>query len=341
MKRLTISDVVAMESKSSVEDKRFKKTMKKMHRNYVLSQEGMFDFFRKRKSDSKDRHMTGSEGRYNVILFYDKNYVDPKIYKETLLNANKVYIYLYTISVDEEIKLLEELIYKGLPLFQKDVERLEKCFNFIKTNKTKTIDKLDKFVDICYLDSSYKYNSNIKALDFSTFLVSVHGMAATKELQKEFGASHEIVDLANCGMDIEGKYPEDMTKEEISRYEKMYFMEEAMPWLDEIVPRKMSSASQKSTCLEKGDPKLKVLVDLNIELIEKSYKILSEYDYSDPDGGGLHKLWKLASQAENACQVIDMSDDFGFDIAKQNFVRYQSSLAGGFRQTFINNYIPQ
>jgi predicted aldo/keto reductase-like oxidoreductase len=320
-----------MESFTPVRDERLKKAMKKMDRNYTLSQEGLFDFFRKKKQDG---HMTGDRGGHSN---HDHD-VDYNQFRTELLNASKVSIHLYTVSVDEEIKLLEELIQKGLPIFQKDVDRLEKCFKFILANKTSTIDKLDKLVDISYLDSSYRYNPNLKALDFNTFIVSVIGMASSKELQKEIGVSHELVDLVNSLDEIGGKSVTEMTDEEVVRYEKMYFLEEAIPCLDEIIPKKLAAGNQKRIYLEKGDPKLKRLIDLNVELLEGSRKILSEDSADNNYNGGMSKLWKLADNADKVSHPLDMGDDFGVGNIPLNYVRYQRALAGGFESMFIQNY---
>jgi len=325
MKKRTISDIVAMESFASVSDDGFKKAMKKMDRNYTLSQEGLFDFFRKKK------------GEDDASLDKDTT-IDYNTHKDNLMGASKVSVHLYTVSVDEEIKFLEELISKGLPIFSKDIERLRRCFKFILENKTKTIDRLDKLVDISYLDSSYKYNPNLKALDFNTFIVPVIGMASNKELQKEIGVSHELVDLVNSLDEIDGKSVTEMTKEEIERYEKMYFLEEAIPWLNEIIPKKLASGGQKRVYLEKDDPKLKKLVDLNIELIEKSAKILGEDGPDNNYVDDFHELWKIAYKADKASQPLDMGDDFGLNVISYSYVTYQRSLAGGFRKKFIQNY---
>jgi len=331
MKKQTLASIVSMESTSPISDQRFKTAMRKMNRSYTLSQESMFDFFRKKKQEG---HMTGDSGNKDRHS-PDFNYSD---FKKYLLDANKVSIHLYTVSVDEEIKLLEELISKGLPVFKKDVERLEKCFKFIISKNTKTIDNLDQLVDISYLDSSYKYNEKLKALDFNTFAVSVIGMASSKELQKEIGVSHEIVDLVKSLDKIEGKSVTEMTKEEISRYEKMYFLEETIPWLDEIIPKKLAAGNQKRVYLEKGDPKLEKLIDLNIELIEKSSKILTEDSVDNDYSGSLSKLWKLAFKADEASHPLDMGDNFGLNIISYSYVKYQKSLAGGFAEKFTINY---
>lgn len=325
MRNKTLASILSMESAGVTTD--FKRKMVlKVNRSYSLSQEGLFDFFRKNKEDNsasdknKDFNLEASE------------------YKQTLLSANKVSIHLYTLSVDEEIRFLQELINAGLPVFKKDIDRLEKCFKFVLNKKLKTIDNLDGLVDISYLDQSYKYNEKLKALDFNTFIVPVIGMASSKELQKEIGASHAVVDLANSIEEIDGKFLDEISSEELARYEKMYFLEEAVPFLDEIIPKKIASGNQKVIYLEKDDPKLKTLLDLNVELIDKSFKILAE-DHSDNDySGDFYKLWKIAYSADKASQPVDIGDDFGLSVIAHHYVNYQKSIAGGFRKTFIKNY---
>jgi hypothetical protein len=316
MKRCTLGDIVGMESLKTEEKKsNYEKIRLLQKKNYSIAKEGLFDFFRKRKEEDVQ------EKKKNL-------YMEPGEHLQELAQGTKVSIHLQTVSVDEEIKFLEDLIRNGLPFFKKDIERLTKCFKFILANGTSTIDKLAKLVEIAY-PSSYDFKKEMSAIEFDTFVVSVHNFADTKEKQMHIGSSAEMIRLRETPQ-FTKKYGNDLTDEEIQKYETMYFLDEAIPNLDEIVPKKRTTKDQKRIYLEKGDPKVQKLLDLNMELIEQSSKIMDEDKYDS--------FFDLITNADSSSHPVDIGDDYGLMVIYAHSSSYLSDLVYGFKQDFIKNY---
>jgi hypothetical protein len=276
--------------------------------NYSISKEGLFDFFRK-KNDQESKKKTENELEH---------------YNE-LMSANKVSIHLYTVSVDDEIRYLEELISKGLPLFQKDYDRLMDCFNFIVNNHKDILTKIDKLVDIAWFDSNYNLSKDKDYLDFKTFVVSVgNNLADTKEQQAMIGGIIEWIDWDEM-------FPQ-ATPDDIKRYEKLYSLQEAIPVIDMVFPRSRASKNQQRVYLEKDDVKLKKLLDLNTELIEKSLKI--------NDNNKQNKMYELASRADKLTHPKPYGDGdengMGNLLAHTSLYLYELNM--GFKKGFISNY---
>lgn len=306
-----------MESMSNVDKKAVLAARRIKKKNYSIAKEGLFDFFRKKKEQDDPQ-----EKKKDL-------YMNPSDYLEQLKQGSKVSIHLQTRSVDDEIKFLEDLIRHGIPLFKKDIERMNKCYKFIAANGEKTLDKLSKLIDISYLDSSYKYNGSIKAIEFDTFVVSVHNFAGTKEMQAKIGSHGDMLGLRETHQ-FTRKYGNDLSDEELHRYEMMYFLDEAIPNLDTIVPKKKASNTQSRVYLEQGDPKLDMLLSLNMELIEKSYAILDDDKFD--------KVLDLISDADHKSHPVDIGDDYGLMVIWAHSNGYQSDMNYGFKQNFIKNY---
>lgn len=308
MKKRTISDIVAMESFASVDDKRFKKVQRLIKRNHSIAKEGLFDFFRKKKNDEPK-----------------KKPEDPNAHYEELKQANKVSIHLHTTSVDEEIKYLEELLNKGIPLFNKDKDRIVRSFYFVIDNHKDILGRIDKLVDISYLDDSYKLNKQRNAVEFATFYVPVYGLAKDKEHQAFIGSGWDY-------HDVDDEFDQELTAEQIEQYGKLYCINEAIPALDFIYPKNPAKKDSPRTYLENGDQSLHKLLSLNIALIEKSLKILSIY--------GVKKLFKLAERADKLThpKQIGDGDEYGLISLITYSLGYQYELSQVFSKTFIENY---
>jgi hypothetical protein len=308
MRKRTISDIVAMESFATSDDKRFKKVQRLIKKNHSIAKEGLFDFFRKKKDDEPK-----------------KKPEDPNTHYEELKQANKVSIHLHTNSVENEIKYLEELISKGIPLFNKDNDRIVKSFYFVIDNHKQILDRIDKLVDISYLDDSYKLNKERNAVEFSTFYVPVYGLAKDKEHQTYIGSGWDYYD-------VEDEFDQELTDEQIDQYEKLYCINEAIPTLDFIYPKNPAKKDNPRTYLEKGDPKLDKLLSLNITLIEKGLKILSIYS--------VKTLFKLAERADKLThpKQIGDGDEYGLLSLISHSLGYQYELSQGFSKDFIKNY---
>jgi len=308
MKKRTLNDIVSMESFTPVPSERFKKVMKKMHRNYTLSQEGLFDFFRKKKGEEIK---TKPE--------------DPNAHFLELEQANRVSVHLMTTSVENEIKYLEELINKGIPLFNKDNDRIVKSFKFVIDNHKEILSKINKLVDISYPDTNYKLNKEMNAVEFSTFYVVFNGLAKDKEHQTMIGSGWDYYDF-------EDEFDQELTEEQIDQYKKLYCINEAIPTLDFIYPKERAPKNQPRVYLEKGDPKLQKLLDLNIALIEKSLKILSIED--------VKKLFELSDKGDKLThpKPIGDGDEYGLNSLMSHSLGYQYELSQGFAKSFIQNY---
>ena len=308
MKKLTISDVLSMESRSNRQDNNKLSRLNRLgKRNFNIANEGMFDFFRKK---------TGEETKEKKEEPED-HYVD-------LLNADKVSVHLYTTSVDDEIKYLEELIHSGIPIFKMDIERLERSFKFIINNHSDILDKLEKLVDIAWLDSKYKVSADRRYLDFNNFRVVVYDLAKDKKWQAIIGRSMDWMDWE--------EFIPGITEEQIKIYEKLYSLEEAIPNLDFIAPKKIADKSQTRVYLEKGDPKLRRLLDINIQLFEKCFAI---YDYKKYDN-----LRDLAHEADKLTHPVPYGDgdETGTVRIFYHGSYYLYMLLEGFKENFIKNY---
>ncbi len=308
MAKLNISQILAMESMPSVDDKAFKKFNLRQKKNHSIAREGLFDFFRKKKGE-EPKKKPGT----------------PKEHLAELEQANKISVHLKTNSVDEEIKYLEELINKGLPFFGKDIERLNKCFKFIVDNHQDILSKLDKLVDISYLDSSYKVNKDMSAVEFSTFYVSLNDMAKDKEHQAMIGAGWNYED-------VEDEFDEPLSDEQIEEYRKLYCLNEAIPNLDFFYPKNRAGKEQARIYLEKDDPKLQKLLSLNMDLIEKANKILTRDD--------VKKMFELTARIDKLVQpkMLGDGDEYGVDRLMYHSLGYRYELTIGFTKDFIENY---
>lgn len=308
MKRVTISDIVAMESaKNEINEASFKKLKLHRKKNNAIATEGLFDFFRKKKDDEKKKKPN-----------------DPTEQLKELQEANRVSIALRTTSVEEEIKYLEDVI-KGLPFFRKDMDRVHKCFKFIIDNHSDILNKLDKLVDISYFDSSYNLNNNRSAIEFKYFIVSVRDLAKDKESQMKIGASAEYIDF-------EEEFDNKLSDDEVKRYSKLYCLNEAIPTIDYILPKNRAPKEQTRVYLEKGDIKLEKLLKLNIDLIEKGKKLFTQSD--DEEG------YRLSSRADKLThsKLIGDGDEFGMANIMRQSLLYQYQVTDGAVDEFINNY---
>lgn len=318
MAKYTLANIVEMgKPKSFNQDQAILAGRRIKEKNYSIAKEGLFDFFRKKKEQDDPK-----ESKKDL-------YMEPSDYLEELKQGSKVSIHLQTQSVDDEIKFLEDLIRHGIPLFKKDIERMNKCYKFVLANGQKTLDKLSNLIDISYLDSSYKYNDAIKAIEFDTFVVTVHNFAGTKEMQAKIGSNGDLLGLRETPRFTQ-KYGSDLSDEELHRYEMMYFLDEAIPNLDTIVPKKKAGATQTRVYLEQSDPKLEKLLKLNMELIEKSYSIIDDDKFD--------AVFDLISDADAKSHPLDIGDDYGLMAIWAHSNGYQSDMNHGFKQNFIKNY---
>jgi hypothetical protein len=319
MKKRTISDIVAVESLSSKMDSQKISNLKKLkQRHYTIANENLFDFFRKKKEEAKDK----PSAKYV--------YKSPKDHYTELMNSDSVSIHLKTTSVDDEIKFMEELIHSGIPFLIKDIERMIKCFKFIMTNGLNTIDKLDKLVDISYFNNSYKYDDRIKAVRFNTFNITVDGLAPTKDAQAHIGSSTDLLELERYPSFTQ-KYGSDLSKEEVNKYERMYFLNEAIPTLDMIVPVKLASSGQVSVTLNKGDAGLEKLLKLNIELIEKC-------DHFSKGGEAFDDFRELCAEADEKSHPVPVKSNFGLENLWGHSTSYMGDIEAGFEDHFIKHY---
>lgn len=308
MAKLNLGQILAMESASVVDDKAIKKLQARKKKNYSVAQEGLFDFFRKKKTEEVKKKPS-----------------DPKEHLAELEQATKVSVHLKTTSVDNEIKYLDELIKKGLPFLSKDNDRVIKSFKFVIDNHRDILEKIDKLVDISYPDSSYKLTSNKGSVEFSTFYIALNGMAKDKEQQAMIGHGWDYYD-------VEDEFDKELTDEEIDRYAELYCINEAIPTLDFIYPKDRASKEQTRIYLEKDDPKLQTLLSLNMELIEKASKILTRED--------IKKLFELSAQADKLThpKFIGDGDEYGLASLMSHSLGYQYELTDGFINDFIKNY---
>lgn len=307
MKR-NLAEILSMESYSNIDNSTIKKLNAISKKNYQVAQEGLFDFFRKKKGEEVKQKPK-----------------DIKDHLTQLQQANQVSIHLMTTSVDNEIKYLEELISKGLPLLSNDHERITKSFKFVVDNHNDILSKIDKLVDISYLDSSYKLNKNLDAVDFATFFIIVKNMAKDKEHQAMIGSGWDYSDVSD-------EFDKDLTDEEIKQYSQLYCINEAIPTLDFIFPKERASKDQTRIYLDKFDPKLQKLLSLNVQLIEKASKVLTREDVS--------KLFQLSSKADKLIhpKEIGDGDEYGLNSLTSHSLGYHYELVFGFTKTFIDNY---
>lgn len=308
MKKRTISDIVGMESLgNSVDNAKLKRLHNLKKRNYSIAKEGLFDFFRKKKDEESSKKHENPQDHYN-----------------DLISADKISIHLYTTSVDNEIKYLEELISKGMLLFQKDYNRLINCFNFIINNHKNILNKIDKLVDVAWLDSDYKLTKNNEYLEFDTFLITVNNLASDKNAQTKIGGIIEWIDW-------DESFP-GSTYEQINNYEKLYSLQEAIPSLDIIIPKNKASKNQQRIYLEKDDIKLKKLLDLNIKLIEHGLKI--------NDDNKQNKMYELATKVDALThpKPYGDGDENGMGNLLAHSGGYLYELRYGFKKDFIQNY---
>lgn len=308
MAKLNISQILAMESMSFVNKEKIKKLRTKQKKNYGIAREGIFDFFRKKKDEE-----------------VKKKPLDPKEHFAELEQASKVSIHLMTTSVDAEIKYLEELISKGLPLFKKDLDRMARCFKFIIQNHGDILNNLDGLVEISYPDNGYNVSKDRGVADFNTFYVAFRNLAKDKETQTRIGSGGSYMDLEEF---FEGK----LSPEELSKYEMLYSLDEAVPSLDFIIPKNRAPKEQKRVYLEKGDPKLDRLIKLNMELIEKGEQIAGDSRLSD--------LYKLADQADSKSQPKPYGDgdESGMGNVVYQGLGYTYQITDGAIKGFIQDY---
>lgn len=308
MAKLNISQILAMESASVTESEPSKKLKRLQKKRHSISREGIFDFFRKKKGEDSKKKPT-----------------DPKEHFAELENAEKVSVHLQTTSVDNEIKYLEELISKGLPFFKKDYDRLTSSFKFVADNHKDILSKIDKLVEISFPGADYKLAPGGHSVQFSTFYVIIDNMASDKEHQAIIGNGWDYYDH-------DDEFPDDLSDELISQYEKLYCIDEAIPCLDFILPRQMAAKDQHRVYLDKNDPKLQKLLNLNMELIEKGEKTVSEEDHN--------RLIKLAANADKLTHPKSLGDgdEYGLQHIVYQRLGYQYELGDGFKQDFIKNY---
>lgn len=308
MAKYNISEILAMESAKITDSKAIKKLHLKQKKNYSIAREGLFDFFRKKKGEEVKKKST-----------------DPKVHQADLEQANKVSIHLMTATVDDEIKYLEELLNEGLPFLSKDIDRTLKSFKFIIDNHRDILNKIDKLVDVSYPDPRYKLNENKSAVEFDTFYITLSGMAKDKEHQAFIGNGWDYED-------VEDYFDSELTDEDIEKYAKLYCLNEAIPTLDFIYPKKRAAKEQPRVYLEKGDQKLEKLIKLNMNIIENSRKIFSHDD--------LDKAYELATRADKLTHPVGIGDgdEFGMLSLMSHSLGYQYDLTDGFADDFIKNY---
>ena len=308
MAKFNISQILAMESINTVDDKAFKKLTLRQKKNYSIAHEGLFDFFRKKKGEE-----------------VKKKPEDPKEHLAELEQASKVSIHLMTTSVDTEIKFLEELISKGLPLFSKDYDRMVRSFKFVVDNHKDILSKVDKLVDVSFPGSDYKLAKEMAAVEFNTFYVALRDMAKDKEHQVMIGHGWDYYD-------VEDEFDQELSDEQIDEYTKLYCINEAVPSLDFVIPKNRSTKEQARAYLEKDDPKLQKLLKLNMELIEKGSKVITEADRE--------KLFELANKADKLThpKSIGDGDEYGLANIMYQSLGYQYELSTGFAKDFIKNY---
>lgn len=307
MKR-NLSQILSMESFSDIDKSAVKKLNINRKKNYQIAQEGLFDFFRKKK---------GEEVKQKPENIND--------HLTELQQANRVSIHLMTTSVDSEIKYLEELVSKGLPFMSKDIDRMNKSFKFVIDNHKDILSKIDQLVDISYPDSSYKLTKDLAAVEFTTFYIAVKNMAKDKEHQAMIGSGWDYYDVVD-------EFDEELSEEQIKQYSKLYCLDEAIPTLDFIYPKDRANKNQTRVYLEKDDPKLQTLLKLNIDLINKARSVLSNQD--------MDKFYALAGKADKLThpKQIGDGDEYGLFNLLLHGLGYQYDLTNGFAKTFIDNY---
>lgn len=335
--RKTIAQI-AMEAQSlsinRLVDERVKQLNRIRKRNYHLATEGLFDWFKKK---NEDKHESPSNQPTSVEWWK----VDEKEHYEKLLNASRVSVHLKTDSVRNEIDFTTEMIKSGIPLFRKDIHRLKECLNFIIKNGESTIDKLDQLTKLSYLDRSiYPLDEKRKVISFKTFYITSKNSDITKGEIPDIHPELDVMEIITLD-DFSKRYNVDvLPKEENDKFQKMYFLGQAIPSIDLIIPIHKASSSQKRIYLNNGDSDLKKLLDLNLELY-RLCKNINVHDSGPDEFGITNMLEALAVKADRASFPIDVWESHGY-VGTSTIVAescsYASEIRDGFQKHFIQHY---
>lgn len=318
--RKTIAQI-AMEAQKFSQSNEYsnkERLSRKYARMYRVSQEGFFDFFRKKEEPS-------------IKPASERNF-DPDAYAQELREAKKVSINLYTTSIENEIKYLEDMLHNGLPFLQKDIERYRKAFEFVIANHKDIGDKIPKLVDVAYPDASYKIDEDNK-IRFKTFYLAIYNYHTDKVKQSWVGQGWLDADMALEVEEMFGLDPVD-DMDEVENIAKLYCLNEAVPHIENIRINEDIRASKKQhvVYLEKDDPKLLKLIGLNLAIIEKCSHILTEKT---------HKEFKnLAYKADRLThpKPYGDGDELGMSHLVIHDLWYMYDIRENFKRNFIMHY---
>lgn len=271
--------------------------------------EGLFDFFKKKKEKPKEEKPKEEQEKEPTV----------EDFEEKLKTATVFSVHLDCDTIKNQIKFLEAYKSKFIPFLYKDIERLSKCFEFIKTKKRTFIDHIDELVDISFPSKMPGYNASKNACIFPEFIIPIK---TTKEQLRKKQPDFEFED----GFD--NTYPEISDEAEQEKIVKLHMFN---TWIYEFshydIVHERSKDQEKIT-LSLDDPLAKKYIELSLE-ISKEMKKVSE---------AMDRLRDLGYSAEDSLGIKDYGDGDEFG-AGEMFVHglYMMEETWHFEHRFLRN----